>query len=75
MQRTASDELYHAVWATTEGKHRVDLPMDARITELNKSLEPSEVDEHTWLARLRVSREEWDNLCSGQANKATTAPQ
>ena len=60
MQRTASDELYHAVWANTTGVRRVSSPLAGQLVAVNDRLQPKMLDETTWLARLRVRRSAWD---------------
>ena len=59
-QRTASDELYHAVWANATGVRRVSSPLGGQLLAVNHALAPSQLDETTWLARLRVRRSAWD---------------
>ena len=59
-QRTASDELYHAVWANAVGVRRVSSPVAGQLLAVNEALSPSQLDETTWLARLRVRRSAWD---------------
>jgi hypothetical protein len=60
LQRTASDELYHATWANATGVRRVLLPLPARLLAVNSGLDPAALDERTWLARLHVRRSVWD---------------
>ena len=59
-QRTASDELYHAVWANAVGVRRVSSPLAGQLLAVNDAVQPSQLDETTWLARLRVRRSAWD---------------
>ena len=58
-QRSASDELYHAVWANTKGVLSVSSPLAGQLVALNNSLAPAALDETTWLARVRVRRIAW----------------
>ena len=41
-------------------------PLPARLLALNDSLAPGALDEHAWLARLRVRRSAWDAWCAAQ---------
>ena len=59
-QRTASDELYHAVWKNTTGVRPVSSPLPGHVVAVNRDLAPGQLDETTWLARLRVRRSAWD---------------
>lgn len=58
--RTASDELYHAVWANARGVRSVALPVSGTVLARNEQVgaAPRALDEHTWLVKLRVDREE-----------------
>lgn len=58
--RSDSDELYHATWKNTEGAHNVHVPVRGTVLALNTALKPEQLDCNAWLARLRVSRADWD---------------
>ncbi|KAG1662679.1 hypothetical protein FOA52_014605 [Chlamydomonas sp. UWO 241] len=57
--RTASDELYHAVWAHSQGSRTVTLPFAATVEGVNPVLQaqPDELlstDVAHWVVRVRV---------------------
>jgi glycine cleavage system H lipoate-binding protein len=60
-KRTASDELYHAVWANASGDRRFAAPFACEVVEINASAlaDPYGVvcgTEKGWIAELRVTR-------------------
>ena len=60
--RTASDELYHAVWANTEGVRKLSLPFQSQVVGFNDDAlsDPYMVvgpSEKGWIAQIKVSRQ------------------
>lgn len=62
-QRTASDELYHAVWDVVSGTRTLTLPFAARVLEYNSEIikEPgtllsADSERENWLVKLEVPR-------------------
>ena len=62
-KRTASDELYHAVWANTSGERGISLPFAAKVVEYNPAAleDPYKVigpSPEGWLVRVEVTSAE-----------------
>ena len=60
-KRTASDELYHAVWANTEGVRNFRLPFQSEVVKFNKNAlaDPYKTvgpSEKGWIAEISVDR-------------------
>eukprot|EP00873_Tetraselmis_striata_P041540 jgi/Tetstr1/461804/TSEL_000092.t1 len=60
-QRTASDELYHAVWDVVEGKRALKLPFAAQVCSYNAAIlrDPGNLlcantEQENWLVKLRM---------------------
>ena len=53
-RRTASDELYHAVWAHAKDVRRVGLPFAATVLAFNSD-EAAVTSKHGWIVKVRAA--------------------